>query len=139
MPINSNSTSFIITFTTMETLIAIVGDSPKKYFLEFSSKEEYLQKVQIWKSLYKLLSQAIRHNKKVIKSLLRAQSLVQHRMNKAGNTWWAADCQKEYIKRRNAALSRVRKPYLDEPYNPTHLLKTRAEMKAKSIKQMRGY
>jgi hypothetical protein len=123
----------------METLTTLIGDNPKEYFLEFSSKEDYLQKVQTWKSLYKLLSYAIRHNKKAHKATLRAQSLVQHRMIKAGKYWWATVHYAEYIKRRDAAFSRVAKPYLDEPYNPTYLLKIRGEMKVKSVRQMRGY
>jgi 2-keto-4-pentenoate hydratase/2-oxohepta-3-ene-1,7-dioic acid hydratase in catechol pathway len=123
----------------METLIETVGSSPKEFFLNFSSKEEYLQKVQVWKSLYKLLSHAIRHNKKASKARLRAQSLVQHRMTKAGKCWFVTSNYAEYLKRRDKALSMLPNDFLHEPYDPTLLLKIRSEMKVKSVRQMRGY
>jgi hypothetical protein len=135
------STTLTISFTTMETLTATVGNDPKNYFLEFSSKEEYLQKVQTWKSLYKALSQAIRHNKQRNKKLTSAQSIVQHRMNKAGKAtnWWSLVKDNpnyaEYKRRVELATSGIDKTTMKEPYDPTFLLKIRGEMKVKSTKR----
>ena len=44
------------------------------YFLDFSSKEEYLAKRQEWREIYKFLSEELRHNKQVHKWQCRRYS-----------------------------------------------------------------
>jgi phage pi2 protein 07 len=70
----------------MEALTVQIPENPSKYFLDFSSKEEYLTKRDEWKAIYKWLSKALRHNKKVYKAYLKANAKVQNRMAKKGWT-----------------------------------------------------
>lgn len=143
MFINSKSTSFTIAFTTMETLTVQIPEDPSIYFLEFSSKEEYLKKRDEWRTIYKWLSKAIRHNKHVCKARVKANAKIYRRMNKKG--WYLyslaigrenySNGLAEYNERVKKATADIPKElswdYVDAP----QMLEIRQEMKVKSSRQ----
>lgn len=145
------SKELTFTFTTMETLTPNIPSNPRQYFLEFSSKEEYLSKRSEWRTLYKWLSKAIRHNKRVYKAEARAFSLVEHRMVKAGKLpgyGYASslyyhcslgrltkESLEEFISRRKAAEAKIPKPIKTEWLQATDLLEIRKLMKEESVRQ----
>lgn len=58
-------------FSSLTTLDNQMTYPDYEYFLEFSSKEEYLQKRSEWREAYKNLSDEIRHNKNSCKEVCR--------------------------------------------------------------------
>lgn len=146
------SKDLTFTFTTMETLTSpIIPSNPREYFLEFSSKEEYLKKRTEWRAIYKWLSNAIRHNKRVLKSEARAFSLVEHRMVKAGKFpgygyasslhyhcslgRFSKDSLEEFKSRRKVAEDKIPKPVKTGWLQATDLLEIRKLMKEESVRQ----
>ncbi len=141
MFINSKSTFSTITFTTMETLTIQIPDEPSEYFLEFSSKEEYLKKRDEWKQIYKWLSKAIRHNKNVWKAHIKANAKIHCRMNKKGWNMYRMMPREEYSAGLAEYNKRVKNATANIPKNvsfyidPTQMLEIRKYMKEKSSNQ----
>ena len=143
---NPLPTSPTITPTTMETLTVQIPDNPSEYFLDFSSKEEYLTKRDEWRAIYKWLSKALRHNKKVDKAYLKANAKVQNRMARKGWTPYPP-YQETKTEKWSAGLSEMRDRVKDATsgitdeigiarcLNATELLSIRKFMKEYSRKQ----
>lgn len=142
------SKELTFTFTTMESLIPQIPSNPHQYFLEFASKEEYLEKRAEWRRLYKWLSKAIRHNKRVCRANARASSMIEHRMVKAQKLpgygyvhphYCSRQCSEEsveeYRSRLNTAKSSIPQRIKTERLDATNLLKVRQLMKEESIRQ----
>lgn len=133
----------------METLTSpVVPSNPREYFLEFSSKEEYLKKRTEWRAIYKWLSKAIRHNKQVDKASARAFSLIEHRMVKSsklpgygwlGHYLWSSkiseEVKEEVRSRRKLAEAKIPERIKTGWLDATDLLKIRHLMKRKSALQ----
>lgn len=132
----------------METLTPEIPSNPRSYFLEFSSKEEYLAKRAEWRELYKWLSKAIRHNKQVWKANARASSMIEHRMVKAQKLpgygyahphYCSRQCSgesvKEYKSRLKTAKSNIPQRIKTEWLDATDLLEIRKLMKEASAHQ----
>lgn len=132
----------------METLTPSIPSNPRQYFLEFSSKEEYLTKRTEWRELYKWLSKAIRHNKQVWKADARASSKIEHRMVKAQkfagygyvhphycSRQCSEDSVEEYKSRLKIAKSNIPQRIQTEWLDATDLLEIRRLMKEGSARQ----
>ena len=144
--------TFTFTFTAMETLTSpVIPSDLHEHFLEFSSKEEYLKKRAEWRAIYKWLSVAIRHNKRVDKASARAVSLIEHRMVKSGKLpghgcayhlryycstgRLSKETFEEFDARRKAAEANIPKRIGIGGLDATDLLKIRQIMKEKSCAQ----
>jgi hypothetical protein len=132
----------------METLNFEVPRDYRSYFLTFSSKEEYLQKRSEWRTLYKWLSKAIRHNRNVDKAKNRAFNLIELRMIRGGKIpahrtaahfVWSPDCGKdvreEFHRRLKRSEEGIPKRVSNLHLDPCELLKIRKEMKSESSRQ----
>jgi hypothetical protein len=129
----------------METLTFEIPDDLSDYFLDFSSKEEYLTKRSEWRELYKWLSRAIRHNKKSNKIELKTRAKIMNRMNKKGwNGWYCYPSSNrdefesglaEFNSRVQVALSGFPEEVSLYGLDATELLGIRKEMKVESSKQ----
>lgn len=141
----------------METLTVQIPDNLSEYFLEFSSKEEYLKKRTEWREIYKWLTKAIRHNKNAFKIELKTRHKILNRMHKKG--WddmhishcksrltvysWISVKRKEenkefydeYHSRCDAALTSTPDKVSLHGLDATELLEIRAKMKVESSKQ----
>ena len=125
----------------METLILEISNNPSDFFLNFSTKDEYLKKRQIWRDIYKWLSATIRHNKKVDKAHSKAKAKVYRRMMKKGWCLYSYRCSydhktglTEYRERLKVATKDI--PNQKSQYvKATDMLKIRKAMKEKSCKQ----
>jgi hypothetical protein len=126
----------------METLTINVPENPSKYFLEFSSKEEYLKKRQEWREIYRYNSVITRYNKRVEKQFIKAKFKIYRRMNKKNwYFYWSGMTREtyqpglaEYKERLEKATKNIPKP-LYTVINPTEFLKIRKQMKIESSKQ----
>jgi hypothetical protein len=129
----------------METLTIQIPDNLFEYFLEFDSKEEYLQKRSEWKEMYKWLTRAIRHNKKYDRITGKIWHKLMKRMHKKGWTGvymsWVDDIETynkgrdEFNARYKVAVTGIPEPVSLLGLDATELLTIRAEMKVESSKQ----
>jgi hypothetical protein len=126
--------------TTEMKIPTVTAKDAKEYFLNFSTREEYLVLRAEWRALYAYLSQAIRSNKnrfrttvswraKIAYRMAKAQGLqgtpLQLAMRQANDKEWAA----EYAARTKMATRNV-PPAMDElGHNATDLLDIRLRMK----------
>lgn len=126
----------------METLTFEIPDEPSNYFLEFSSKEEYLRKRDEWRQLYKWLSKTIRQNKKVSKAYQSAFTKIRDRMAKKGWSYYPSIKSEDYLKgfseyetRARNARHNLPKGVSERSLDPTEMLRVRREMKEESRRQ----
>lgn len=127
----------------METLTVQIPENPSDYFLEFSSKEEYLKKRAEWREIYKWLSNAIRHNKRIWKAKIKANDKIYRRMKKKGWYFYTTSLSSEdYLSGKAEYRERVKRATADIPkeiswsyVTATQMLEIRQRMKIESSRQ----
>ena len=110
-----------------------------EFFLEFSSKEEYLLKRSLWREIYKNLSLEIRHNKNVNKEYSRAMARVINSLGLNTRYWyqWEDHQRRSYhqlLKEECDKIPASKKEYT-KYYDATELLEIRHEQKKLSKEQ----
>lgn len=128
----------------METVIPNIPSNPRQYFLEFSSKSEYLEKRSEWRTLYQWLSKTIRHNKRVHKAYSRTFSLIVHRMVKSSKfsayswkarTFVGSEIKEEFKSRLKVSKTKIPERIETKWLDATDLLEIRKMMKEESMRQ----
>jgi hypothetical protein len=110
-----------------------------EFFLEFSSKEEYLQKRSLWRETYKNLSLEIRHNKNVNKEYFRAKARVINSLGLNTRYWyqWEDHQRRSYhelLKEECDKIPASKKEYTGF-YDATEMLEIRHQQKELSKEQ----
>jgi hypothetical protein len=104
-----------------------LGEYDTDFFLEFSSKEEYLSKRSLWRQIYKNLSLEIRHNKNVNKEYFRA-------MARASTNSLSSRSYHQLLKEAYDKIPKSKSEYT-KYYDATELLEIRHEQKKLSKEQ----
>lgn len=104
-------------------------------FLNFSTKEEYLERVSVWRDQYNEVSGAIRAVKSHNRNVRRSRDVIRHRMNgvysgqEYANRWLTMARHNQTVDVTDWDLSVQR-------IHPTELLEIRAQMKIQAGRQM---
>jgi hypothetical protein len=104
-------------------------------FLNFSTKEEYLEQVAAWRDQYNEVSDAIRAVKSHNRNVRRSRDVIRHRMNgvysgqEYANRWLTMARHNQTVDVTDWDLSVKR-------IHPTELLEIRAQMKIQAGRQM---
>lgn len=115
------------------------------YFLNFSTKEEYLERRAEWRALYAYLSSAIRSNKNRNRSRQSWSDRITYRIMKTGDyekDRWGNPLVRgsEEHSSRFAMATRNVPPEMDTlGHDPTELLKVRHSMKVEAALQTAQY